>query len=137
MCIRDRNTAHPVSGSDPLGLKALNKTLDPNTGKAGAQAAANYNQMLKGKPLHYTGKHLKVSNFLGIRSVTLDMGKDVSLVVYLQPGEKKTLELLKPNDEVEIIGEFDSINRPLVSLGSSWNLKIQSGEIISIRRPKA
>ena len=124
------------SGSeDALGLSELRKSIDPKTVIKGAEGAMDYNRNLKGQPLHYTGSYLKTSNFLGIKSVIIDMGNDLTITLSLQDSERKTMELLKAGDLVEIAGSYDTVNSKFGTHGFTWTLRVDSGEIISIKRP--
>jgi len=125
------------TGNDPLGLGGLNKTLDGTRSKAESAAGQIYISKLRGLPLHYTAKFLKVSNFLGDHSIMLGIADDLTLTLKPKVGQKETMALLKPGDEVEFSGEFGSVDALLFRGVFGWTLTIPAAEIISIKRAKS
>ena len=125
------------TGNDPLGLGGLNKTLDGTRSKAESAAGQIYISKLRGLPLHYTAKFLKVSNFLGDHSIMLGIADDLTLTLKPKVGQKETMALLKPGDDVEFSGEFGSVDALLFRGVFGWTLTIPAAEIISIKRAKS
>lgn len=115
---------------DLLGIKQI---VNPEGLKKGAEAGLQFNDSMKGKPFRLHGRFIKASTFLGKRLV-FEQSPGHQFTVSLRNESVEPVKQLKTNDLVEVIGKYDMLGSKLGIPPLKWELRLDAGEIISIRR---